>query len=127
VTLDGYGKRIAVEEIRRTDRGVIGVTVSKVPIGAALVVDDSTPELILQSKAGKTQRMATSSVPRRRRRHSSRGVRVMRLDPWDEVASVAPVRDEVDARGTQAPAAGLGDPTPTSAGTPYEAEPDSPR
>jgi hypothetical protein len=52
-----------VADPRSRDRDCHGVSVSKVPIGAELIVDDSTRELILHSKTGKTQRIATSSRP----------------------------------------------------------------
>ena len=96
VTVDGYGKRIPVRDIpRQANRGAMGVTVSKVPLAAALIVDDSTPELVLMSKAGMFERIATASVPvRRRRNYASHGVALMRLKPGDEIASVVAPRIE---------------------------------
>lgn len=90
VTEDGYAKRVAVDDVRRTKgRGGLGVGVSRVPLVAALVVGEDG-ELLLASARGKVQRVAVSSIPRRRRgTGASRGVRIMRCDPDDAIATVA--------------------------------------
>jgi len=95
ITEDGYGKRVLTSEIPRTNRRTQGVSVSHTPIAAALVVDESTPELIIQTRAGKTQRIKTSAVPIRHRARGRRGVRLIRLMPDDLVASVAPVASDI--------------------------------
>jgi DNA gyrase subunit A len=98
ITEDGYGKRVAVDEIRRTRRNPQGVKLSAVPVAFAEVVNDTNAELILASANGKIQRLRVGDIPTRRRtandrhrRYPPKGVRVMRLDPGDRVAAGAVV------------------------------------
>ena len=94
VTEDGYGKRVAVDEVRRTARDTIGVNVSKSEIAAAVVVSADVGDVVIASAGGVVQRVAVSSIPLRRRSNPStgavsRGARVMALDTGDKVATVA--------------------------------------
>ena len=94
ITKDGYGKRVAVNEIRRTRRDAVGVKMSKVPVAFAEVVDDTNAELVLASLKGKIQRLRVGDIPTRRRidRSSgriSKGARIMRLNSDDRVATGA--------------------------------------
>jgi hypothetical protein len=98
VTEGGYAKRIAVDDVRRTKRlGGLGVGVSRAPLVAALVVGEDG-ELLLASARGKVQRVAVASIPTRRRgTGASRGVRIMRCDPGDTIATGALAAGEADA------------------------------
>lgn len=95
VTEDGYGKRVAIDEIRCTQgRNSKGVNVSRVPVAAALVVDNTDAEAVIATANGKVERVRVGDVPTRRRSDPSsgrisKGVSVIRLDPGDRVASVA--------------------------------------
>jgi len=95
VSEDGYGKRVPVDEIRRTKgRNVTGVNLSRVPIAAALVVDRTDGEVVLMTANGKIQRIRVGDVPTRRRSDPksgriSKGARIMRLDAGDRVATAA--------------------------------------
>jgi DNA gyrase subunit A len=96
ITEDGYGKRVAVDEIRHTRRDAVGVKISRVSIAFAQVVDDANAELVIATAHGKIQRLRVGDVPTRRRRDQSssrisKGVRIMRLEPNDRVATAAPV------------------------------------
>ncbi len=98
VTTDGYGKRIPTAEIRRTNRGAVGVRVSRVPVAIAMVVDSgaehSGAELVIATTSGKVQRIRVDDVPIRSRAYRSdgqyvisNGARVVRLRPGDRVAA----------------------------------------
>ncbi len=107
VTEDGYGKRVAVGEVRRTQgRGTVGVRVSRDPIAAALVVNgEGAGDVVIVSAAGKVERVALASIPVRRRSDPSsgrvsKGARVMRLAAGDVVATVAVATEDESASGT---------------------------
>jgi hypothetical protein len=108
VTEDGYGRRVPVHEIRKTDRRASGVRVSKTPVAIAMVVDDPEAELVIAAAGGKVQRVSVGSVPVRRRTDPSsgkvpKGARVIRLRAGDHVASGALVaRVKVPATATEA-------------------------
>jgi hypothetical protein len=110
VTEDGMGRRVAVDEIRRTKgRGGVGVTVSKSAIAAALVVSDDDGDVLIASAGGIVQRVALASIPIRRRIDPSsgripKGARVMTLDSGDKVATVAVEMSPADRVETAAPA-----------------------
>jgi DNA gyrase C-terminal domain, beta-propeller len=91
VTEDGYGRRVPVHEIRKTDRRASGVRVSKTPVAIAMVVDDPEAELVIATAGGNIQRVSVGSIPVRRRTDPSsgkvaKGARVIRLRAGDQVA-----------------------------------------
>ena len=95
VTEDGFGRRVAVDDVRRTKgRNAVGVNISRVPVAAALVVDSTDAEVVIATANGKVERLRVGDVPTRRRSdpntgRMSKGLRVIRLEPGDRVASVA--------------------------------------
>jgi DNA gyrase C-terminal domain, beta-propeller len=112
VTEDGYGRRVPVHQLRKTDRRASGVRVSNTPVAIAMVVDDPVgdqpeAELVIATAGGKVQRVSVGSVPVRRRTDPSsgkvaKGARVIRLRAGDHVASGALIaRVKVPATGTE--------------------------
>jgi DNA gyrase/topoisomerase IV subunit A len=99
ITEDGYGKRVAVDDIRYTkSRNRAGVKISSVRVAFAEVVDGAKAELVLATARGKIQRLDVGDIPIRRRMTADRthhyppkGVRIMKLDPDDRIASAAVV------------------------------------
>jgi len=86
---NGYGKRTDVKEYRLQGRGGSGILTAKVTsktgeIVASKVLTDEE-DLIVISCAGQVIRTEIKSIPILSR--STQGVRVMRLDPGDKVAS----------------------------------------
>jgi DNA gyrase/topoisomerase IV subunit A len=96
VTEGGYGKRVKVDEIRRTNRGTQGVRVSKKPVAIAIVVEatDTDSDLLISTTSGKVQRISIADVPIKARTYSTNGprgiptgARIIRLRDGDRVAS----------------------------------------
>ncbi len=96
VSEKGYGKRSEVEEYRKTNRGAKGVKTINVTdktgdlIAIKVVEDDD--DLMIINKSGITIRMKV--VELRVMGRATQGVRLIRLDDDDAIASVAKV--EVD-------------------------------
>ena len=96
VSEKGYGKRSEVEEYRKTNRGAKGVKTINVTektgnlIAVKVVQDDD--DLMIINKSGVTIRMKVEEL--RIMGRATQGVRLIRLDDDDEIASVAKV--EVD-------------------------------
>jgi hypothetical protein len=107
VTEDGYGRRVPVHQLRKTDRLASGVRVSKTSVAIAMVVDDPEAELVIATAGGNVQRVSVGSIPVRRRTDPSsgkvaKGARVIRLRAGDHVASGALVaRVKVPATATE--------------------------
>ncbi|MFH1508635.1 MAG: DNA gyrase subunit A [bacterium] len=92
ITEKGYGKKTSIAQYKVQGRGGSGIKTAKVTakngnIKAAEVVDDSVEEIIIISKKGQVIRIKAETVPTLGR--ATQGVRVMRLDSGDAVASVA--------------------------------------
>ncbi len=90
VTANGYGKRTKLDEYRRQHRGGGGVRAGRItektgPIVAASRIQGET-ELIAISSRGQVIRTSLGAIPVLSR--STQGVRVMKLDPGDQVTSV---------------------------------------
>jgi DNA gyrase subunit A len=110
VTENGYGKRTAIDEYRKTSRGAKGVktitaTEVKGALAGALVVREHQ-ELVFISQNGMVQRTSVRGINRYGR--AAQGVRVMNLREDDVVSAVALVV-ETDA-ATAAAAAGIEEP-----------------
>jgi DNA gyrase subunit A len=96
VSEKGYGKRSEVEEYRKTNRGAKGVKTINITdktgnlIAIKVVQDDD--DLMIINKSGITIRMNVDEL--RLMGRATQGVRLIRLDDDDEIASVAKV--EVD-------------------------------
>jgi DNA gyrase subunit A len=91
VTENGYGKRTDINEYRLQGRGGSGILTGKVTpktgeIVASRVLTDEE-DLIVISCKGQVIRTEIKSIPILSR--STQGVRIMRLDQGDKVASVA--------------------------------------
>ncbi len=68
VTADSFGRRVAVDDVRRTKgRNAVGVNISRVPVAAALVVDGTDAEVVIATANGKVERLRVGDVPTRRR------------------------------------------------------------
>lgn len=94
----GYGKRTPMQDYRVQSRGGKGIytmrlTAKTGQLVDALTVDDSD-QMILITNTGRIMRITVGSVSSLKR--STQGVRLMRLDDQEEVASVARVISEDD-------------------------------
>ena len=98
VTVDGYAKRVPLDDIPVRRRNTKGVVLSSVPIAAVLKVDGSET-LLIATKRGKIERVAVSEIPERRRRVQSggrvaKGAAVLSLAEGDRVVSAALASDD---------------------------------
>jgi len=89
LTENGYGKRSEIADFRIQKRGGAGIRAGKVTaktgeIIAAKVLTDEE-ELIVISRKGQVIKTAINSIPRLSR--VTQGVRIMKLEPGDRVAS----------------------------------------
>jgi len=90
LTENGYGKRTEIKDYRIQGRGGSGIKTGNVtsktgPIIAAKVISDEE-DLIVISRKGQVIRTIISQIPKLSR--ATQGVRIMRLDDGDKVASV---------------------------------------
>ncbi len=100
VSQNGYGKRTALTEYRAQSRGGIGiktmnVTAKNGPIIGMRIVDDDD-DLLIITTSGQIIRQRVGEI--RRIGRSTQGVRLIRLDKGDKVASIARVvrREEAE-------------------------------
>ncbi|MBL0103908.1 MAG: DNA gyrase subunit A [Bacteroidetes bacterium] len=104
VSEKGYGKRSEVEEYRKTNRGGKGVKTinmtEKTGNLIAIKVVENDDDLMIINKSGITIRMNVDEL--RLMGRATQGVRLIRLDDDDEIASVAKV--EVDEEEKKASA-----------------------
>lgn len=87
----GYGKRTALGQYKRQKRGGAGIKTARVTpktgaLVSARIVSDEEEEIIAISRKGQVIRMALSAIPSLSR--ATQGVRIMRMDEGDAVASV---------------------------------------
>ncbi len=105
VSEKGYGKRSEVEEYRKTNRGAKGVKTMNITektgnlIAVKVVKDDD--DLMIINKSGVTIRMNVNEL--RVMGRATQGVRVIRLDDDDEIASVAKVEVDEAEKQVQIP------------------------
>ena len=135
VSEKGYGKRSEVEEYRITNRGgkgvkTINVTEKTGNLIAIKVVDDSD-DLMIINKSGVTIRMSIGEL--RIMGRATQGVRLIRLDDDDEIASVAKVEvDEEEKKAAMAlangaiPSSETEDPTASDSEPSPDSEPENP-
>ena len=129
VSEKGYGKRSEVEEYRITNRGgkgvkTINVTEKTGNLIAIKVVDDSD-DLMIINKSGVTIRMSIGEL--RIMGRATQGVRLIRLDDDDEIASVAKVEvDEEEKKAAMALANGAIPSSETEDPTASDSEPENP-
>jgi DNA gyrase subunit A len=91
VMANGYGKRTAMEEYKVQHRGGVGILTANITaktgaLVSAHITGGDDVEFIAVSKKGQVIRTAIKEVPSLGR--ATQGVRIMRLDGSDEVASV---------------------------------------
>ncbi|MBI2642607.1 MAG: DNA gyrase subunit A [Candidatus Wildermuthbacteria bacterium] len=89
---NGYGKKTDVKEYRLQSRGGSGIKTANVTaktgnIVFARILNGAEEDLIVISRKGQVIRTPVTSIPKISR--STQGVRIMRLDPGDKVASAA--------------------------------------
>lgn len=101
VSEKGYGKRSDVDEYRKTNRGAKGVKTinitDKTGNLVAIKVVEENDDLMIMTKSGVTIRMDMTEI--RVMGRATQGVKVIRLDDQDEIASIAKV--EVDEEEKQ--------------------------
>ncbi len=92
VTENGFGKRTDLKEYRSQERGGAGIKAVKVAaktgdLVASKILSGQEDELIVISQKGQVIKTKTSSISKLSR--ATQGVRIMKLDKDDKVASVA--------------------------------------
>ncbi|MFN8143178.1 MAG: DNA gyrase subunit A [Bacteroidia bacterium] len=113
VSEKGYGKRSEVEEYRKTNRGAKGVKTINVTdktgdlIAIKVVEDDD--DLMIINKSGITIRMKVDDL--RIMGRATQGVRLIRLDDDDAIASVAKVEVDEEEKKAEIGLAQSGIPT----------------
>ncbi len=92
VAENGYGKRSDLKEYRVQGRGGTGIKTARIVsktgnLVASRILKKEEEDLIVISRKGQVIRLKLASVPKLGR--ATQGVRIMRLDPGDKVASIA--------------------------------------
>lgn len=109
ISKNGYGKLTAVNNFPAHKRGGVGIKVAAVtaktgPIAAVHTLDPEAKEIIMMSTGGQAIRVAVKSLPTLGR--ATQGVRVMRLNDGDFIASIGVIpKEEEDETETTAPVA----------------------
>jgi len=91
VTENGYGKRTDIREYRSQGRGGSGILTAKVTsktgdvVASRVLTGEEEEDLIVISQKGQVIRTKISSIAKISR--ATQGVRIMRLEPGDKVAS----------------------------------------
>ena len=105
----GYGKMTAATNFPPHKRGGVGVKVAAVtaktgPIAAVHTLDPAAKEIIMMSTSGQAIRVAVKDIPTLGR--ATQGVRVMKLNDGDYVASIGiiPEEEEETEEATEKPA-----------------------
>jgi len=91
VTENGYGKKSALKQFKLQRRGGSGIKAAQItaktgPIVVAEVLEGSEEDIIAISQKGQVIRTALGSIPVLGR--ATQGVRIMKLEAGDKVASV---------------------------------------
>jgi len=92
ITENGYGKRTPIREYRRQGRGGRGIISAKVnqktgDLVFSKVLGEEEKDLVVISQKGQVIRLKLSQISKLSR--SARGVKIMRLESSDRVASAA--------------------------------------
>ena len=87
----GYGKQTLIKQYKKQRRGGSGIKTAKVTsktgsVVGAYVIGAEETELIAISRKGQVIRTGLSSIPTLGR--ATQGVRIMKLNPGDAVASI---------------------------------------
>ena len=106
ISTKGYGKMTAATNFPPHKRGGVGVKVAAVtaktgPIAAVHTLDPEALEIIMMSTGGQAIRVAVKDIPTLGR--ATQGVRVMRLNEGDTVASIGiiPKEEEAEEEATE--------------------------
>ncbi len=107
ISTNGYGKMTAATNFPPHKRGGVGVKVAAVtaktgPIAAVHTLDPDAQEIIMMSTGGQAIRVAVKDIPTLGR--ATQGVRVMRLNEGDTVASIGIIPKEEEEAEEAAPA-----------------------
>ena len=101
VSANGYGKATAVTNFPAHRRGGVGIKVAAVtsktgPLVAVHTLDPEAKEIIMMSTKGQAIRVAVKEIPTLGR--ATQGVRIMRMNEGDTVASIGivPVEEETE-------------------------------
>lgn len=105
ISTKGYGKMTAATNFPPHKRGGVGVKVAAVtaktgPIAAVHTLDPEAQEIIMMSTGGQAIRVAVKDIPTLGR--ATQGVRVMRLNEGDTVASIGIILKEEPEEGEEA-------------------------
>ena len=97
ISTKGYGKMTAATNFPPHKRGGVGVKVAAVtaktgPIAAVHTLDPEAKEIIMMSTGGQAIRVAVKDIPTLGR--ATQGVRVMRMNEGDTVASIGIIPKE---------------------------------
>ena len=97
ISTNGYGKMTAATNFPPHKRGGVGVKVAAVtaktgPIAAVHTLDPEAKEIIMMSTGGQAIRVAVKDIPTLGR--ATQGVRVMRMNEGDTVASIGIIPHE---------------------------------
>ena len=100
ISTKGYGKMTAATNFPPHKRGGVGVKVAAVtaktgPIAAVHTLDPEAQEIIMMSTGGQAIRVAVKDIPTLGR--ATQGVRVMRLNEGDTVASIGIIPKEEES------------------------------
>ena len=108
ISTKGYGKMTAAMNFPPHKRGGVGVKVAAItsktgPIAAVHTLDPEAKEIIMMSTEGQAIRVAVKDIPTLGR--ATQGVRVMRLNDGDAVASIGILpKEEEEEEAAEAPA-----------------------
>ena len=108
ISTKGYGKMTAAANFPPHKRGGVGVKVAAItsktgPIAAVHTLDPEAEEVIMMSTGGQAIRVAVKDIPTLGR--ATQGVRVMRLNEGDAVASIGILPKEEEDEEEAAPEA----------------------
>lgn len=102
VSANGYGKATLAESVVAHKRGGVGVKVAAVtsktgPIVAVHTLDPLAKEVIVMSTKGQAIKVAIKEIPTQGR--ATQGVRIMKMNDGDTIASIGIVLPEEDEEG----------------------------
>lgn len=88
---NGFGKQTSLKQYKTTKRGGSGIKTAKItsktgPAISAYIIDAEESELVAISRKGQVIRTELSTIPALGR--ATQGVRIMRLEPGDGIASI---------------------------------------
>ena len=112
ISTKGYGKMTAATNFPPHKRGGVGVKVAAItaktgPIAAVHTLDPEAKEIIMMSTGGQAIRVAVKEIPTLGR--ATQGVRIMKLNDGDSVASIGIIPKEEEEAGAEAAEAGQAD------------------